>query len=209
MEHLPGPAFIKGLDGRLHFANFSLQELAKLPTSELIGKTIGDLWPEKGEVQAINDGWVRDNNRVLQTVETLPHLDGDHSYLVHKFPIPDGAGNPALIGGIAIDFTDRLRVNQKLARLSRIHALLSGINSAIVRTRTKESLLNEACRIAVDEGGFKLVWIGMVDDDESAKRSMTYASARVMEGRHDSSGARARLVDEVIRRDGYFVTSDP
>ncbi|MRV73097.1 EAL domain-containing protein [Duganella sp. FT92W] len=49
----------------------------------------------------------------------------------------------------------------KTARLSRIHAVLSGTNSAIVRIHQPQPLLQEACRIAVSHGGFGLAWIGV------------------------------------------------
>jgi len=57
------------------------------------------------------------------------------------------------------------REQAKTARLSRIHAVLSGTNSAIVRIRQPQPLLQEACRIAVAHGGFGLAWIGMADAD--------------------------------------------
>ncbi|SFU28528.1 EAL domain-containing protein [Pseudoduganella namucuonensis] len=53
----------------------------------------------------------------------------------------------------------------KTARLSRIHAVLSGTNSAIVRIRQPQALLQEACRIAVAHGGFGLAWIGLAGPD--------------------------------------------
>lgn len=52
----------------------------------------------------------------------------------------------------------------QIQRLNRIHAVLSGINSAIVRIRDRDTLLKEACRIAVELGGLRLAWIGFVDD---------------------------------------------
>src|SRR4029079_11831580 len=51
----------------------------------------------------------------IQTIETLQHDDGTlHYSLVNKFPIPsiDGAG--PLIGGMAIDVTDRKRAEESL-----------------------------------------------------------------------------------------------
>ena len=50
-------------------------------------------------------------------------------------------------------------------RLSRVHAMLSGVGSAIIRARSQEELFNEACRIAVREGHFALAWIGSVNGD--------------------------------------------
>ncbi|HEY0283822.1 MAG TPA: GAF domain-containing protein, partial [Vicinamibacterales bacterium] len=77
--------------------------------------------------------------------------------------IRDDAGNVVRLDGIARDITDLKHQEQRIARLSRIHAVLSGINSAIVRIRDRQKLLDEACRIAVDHGGFGMAWIGMLD----------------------------------------------
>src|SRR5690606_1668569 len=61
------------------------------------------------------------------------------------------------------DITERRMHEDKIARLSRIHAVLSGINAAIVRIREREELFREACRIAVEDGNFGVVWIGKYD----------------------------------------------
>ena len=164
MQHLPGPAFIKDLEGRLQFVNAAFERMADMDRDDLVGRTDQELWPELAESYMNNDRWVATHNRVLQALETRPQPDGTHSYFVHKFPIPGPAGGPAFIGCVAVDFTARLLAEQKLARLSRIHAFLSGINSAIVRTQDKQELLQDACRIAVEHGGFSLAWIALLDD---------------------------------------------
>ena len=61
------------------------------------------------------------------------------------------------------DVTERLQQQKKITRLSRIQAVLSGINSTIVRVRDRRELFREACRIAVEQGGFKMAWIGLVE----------------------------------------------
>lgn len=59
-------------------------------------------------------------------------------------------------------YVDQLEIQQrKVSRLSRIKSVLSGINSAIVRLRDRQALCVEACRIAVEEGGFAFAWIGL------------------------------------------------
>ena len=37
-----------------------------------------------------------------------------------------------------------------------------GVDHAIVHLADQDALLNEVCRVAVEPGGFKLAWIGMV-----------------------------------------------
>ena len=61
------------------------------------------------------------------------------------------------------DISTRRAHEQKIARLSRIQGVLSGINSAIVRIRDRKELFEEACLIAVDHGGFRMAWIGLID----------------------------------------------
>jgi diguanylate cyclase (GGDEF)-like protein len=61
------------------------------------------------------------------------------------------------------DITEHKLAEERINRLNRIYAVLSGINSAIVRIRELQPLFEEACRVAVESGRFVMVWIGIVD----------------------------------------------
>ena len=63
------------------------------------------------------------------------------------------------------DITLRKEQEQKIERLTRIHHVLSGINSAIVRIRDRGELFKEACRIAAQQGGFGIAWVGRYDPE--------------------------------------------
>jgi GAF domain-containing protein len=67
-----------------------------------------------------------------------------------------------VIGSQIGQFLARQEQQRHIARLNRIYAVLSGINSTIVRVRRREELFREACRIAVSAGGFRLAWFGLV-----------------------------------------------
>jgi diguanylate cyclase (GGDEF)-like protein len=72
-------------------------------------------------------------------------------------------------------YIKELEVQQeKIVRLSRIQAVLSGINSAIVRIRDRQSLFDEACRIAVDYGGFDTTWIGLIEENTPVMKPGAY-----------------------------------
>jgi diguanylate cyclase len=58
---------------------------------------------------------------------------------------------------------ERREHERKLTQLSRVHAVLSGINSAILRVHSRDDLFRDACRIAVGAGQFRMAWVGLVD----------------------------------------------
>jgi diguanylate cyclase (GGDEF)-like protein len=61
------------------------------------------------------------------------------------------------------EVAERKRVQERVLHLNRVYALLSGINSLIVRVTAREELCREACRLAIDAGRFKMAWIGLKD----------------------------------------------
>jgi diguanylate cyclase (GGDEF)-like protein/PAS domain S-box-containing protein len=70
-----------------------------------------------------------------------------------------------LLGSVATltDITERKKAADKVMHLNRVYAMLSGINELIVRVSGRDELFREACRIAVDKGGFRMTWIGIAD----------------------------------------------
>ena len=78
-------------------------------------------------------------------------------------PMHGDSAGPTRWFGTLQDVTEQKQAQQRISRLNRVHAVLSGINGLIVRVRDREELYREACRIAVQAGGFSLAWIGSVD----------------------------------------------
>ncbi len=52
---------------------------------------------------------------------------------------------------------------EQIERLNRAHQTLSGINQVLLRMRDRTGFLQEACRIAVEQGGLRMAWIGKVE----------------------------------------------
>jgi diguanylate cyclase (GGDEF)-like protein/PAS domain S-box-containing protein len=96
----------------------------------------------------------------------LRHAAGGIRWLDNNaLPLLDSQGAVVGYRGVARDITQRRLQQERIARLSRIQAVLSGINSTIVRVRDRRELFREACRIAVQQGGFRMAWIGLVEPD--------------------------------------------
>jgi len=74
----------------------------------------------------------------------------------------------AVVSGwqVARDRTERKRAEEKLKRLNRLYAMVTGISAAMVRVRDREDLFNRSCRTAVEHGEFEMAWIAVIDRNE-------------------------------------------
>ncbi|HET9403932.1 MAG TPA: GGDEF domain-containing protein [Burkholderiales bacterium] len=68
-----------------------------------------------------------------------------------------------VLQAVVRDFTERKKAESRIAYLNRVYAVLSGINTLIVRARDRDQLYTEACRIAVEQGGFRMSLLAIVD----------------------------------------------
>lgn len=55
---------------------------------------------------------------------------------------------------------------EELARMNRALRMLSNCNEALIRAEDEQHLLEHICRIAVEDGGYALAWVGFVAEDE-------------------------------------------
>jgi len=76
--------------------------------------------------------------------------------------VPDAQGRLRWFNTLQ-DVTEHKQGESRFARLNRVYAVLSGINTLIVRVRDRDELFREACRIAVEHGNFGTAWIGAFD----------------------------------------------
>jgi diguanylate cyclase (GGDEF)-like protein len=111
-----------------------------------------------------------------------------------------------VIGSQIGQFLARQEQQRHIARLNRIYAVLSGINATIVRVRGRDQLFRDACRISVRAGGFRLAWIGVVDEKTSSVKPVAWEGAGqdyiglmplgLDESRPDQFGLAGRAVKE-------------
>ena len=82
-----------------------------------------------------------------------------------------------LIVTIGRDITERKAQQERIERLTRVYAVLSGINALIVRASGRNELFHEACRIAVEAGRFRMAWIGVVNREAARVDPMAWNGA--------------------------------
>lgn len=86
----------------------------------------------------------------------------------------DDSGAPLRSVGTVQDITksklaeEEIRQNAKhIERLNRLLTMMSNVNQLIVREKCDEKVLDEACRIAVEDGKFELAWVAVPEENNS------------------------------------------
>ncbi len=72
------------------------------------------------------------------------------------------ADGPHVVGGL-FDVTEQERTRVELARKARALRLLTDTNQAMMRADDEATLLRVACQVAVEVGGYRMAWVGLVD----------------------------------------------
>jgi diguanylate cyclase (GGDEF)-like protein/PAS domain S-box-containing protein len=134
---------------------------------EIVGKTDFDLpWTrEQAEKFRADDREVMDNNAAKKHIflRRSSAAGGDAWVEINKIPLADGKKVFGVLGAYE-NITARVAAETKIKRLSDLYAALSQCNQAIVRCTSEEELFPQICRDAVQFGGIKMAWIGLVDE---------------------------------------------
>ncbi len=72
----------------------------------------------------------------------------------------------------------KFRENErKILRLNRVYSVLTRVNEAVVHFHDRMQLMQEICKIAVQEGGYAMAWIGFEDPKTSRIKSAVASGA--------------------------------
>jgi signal transduction histidine kinase len=85
----------------------------------------------------------------------------------------------------ARDITKRKQMEETLRQANRAYKVLSDCSHILVRATEETELLQKMCQIIVEEGGYRLAWIGFAEQDE-VKTVRPVAQAGYEEGYLDT-----------------------
>jgi diguanylate cyclase (GGDEF)-like protein/PAS domain S-box-containing protein len=170
------------------------------------------------------DSWQRLGAVIAKAAETgasydldleMIRADGATCWTTTRGEAIRGAdGTVVKLRGTVHDITEQRWAETKIRRFNRVYAVLSGINTLIVRTRDRQELFDEACRIAVEQGKFQLAWIGLLD--ANGVDVVPVARAGVDEGyldniqltARDDAPNRCEMVARALREKTVVVCND-
>jgi PAS domain S-box-containing protein len=190
LNTLPDPVWLKDVNGAYLACNARFEQLYGAKEADILGKTDFDfVSAEAAEFFRANDRAAIAAGKPCSNEEWLTFAADNHRELTEtiKTPVFNAANKLVGVLGIARDITQRKQAEEHIQGLNRIYAVLSGINEAIVRLREPQALFDEACRIAVELGGFRMAWLGMADPASGEVRPLAKA------GRVDSYLERVHI----------------
>src|SRR5688572_24606927 len=187
MENMPDGIYFKDLDLRFIKANAPIARMLKggLDASDLVRQRLSDL--SKGsraalKVEAEERSILRDGAQLVDVIREYGKDASRQWFSETKAPVRGASGTVIGLVGISRNVTDRIQAEnareiqqQRIARLTRIHAMLSGVNGAIVRIQERDRLLGEVCGLAVREG--QLASATITAFNEAAESFRVVASA--------------------------------
>ncbi|MFA6401193.1 MAG: PAS domain-containing protein [Salinivirgaceae bacterium] len=93
----------------------------------------------------------------------------------------DTSGQLISYNGVIKDITVRKQTDMEIFCMNRTLRMLSDVNQALIHISDEPTLLNEVCRIVVEEGEYRMVRVGFAENDE-AKTLHPVAHAGFKEG---------------------------
>lgn len=169
LDHIPGLIFYKDTKNNFVHVNKYVADAHHTTKEELENKSCFELYPEK-DAQA----YFEDDLKVISSGQPKLYFEepwetenGVRWVSTSKVPFVDIEGKIIGIIGISFDITERKQAEEEIKKAHRIYAVLSNINQTIVRVKDKQTIYDEACRIAVEDGKFRMAWIGMVDQQSN------------------------------------------
>lgn len=178
LDALPDLLFEMDLEGRYLAYHSPRTDLLAAPPADLLGKTLHQVLPVAVAdtcLAAVHEAQASGSSRGQQIELALP--DGLHWFELSVSSKPGLPGDAPTFIVLSRDITERKNAEIKIERLTRLYAALSQCNQAIVRCSDASELFPIICRDAVNFGGMKMAWIGMLDEaDQLLKPVASFGS---------------------------------
>jgi len=107
-EHSPNVIFLKDPQGRYLYVNKQFKRALGVSDEQIMGKRDDQVFSaEQAAAFQANDRRVVEGRVAMEFEETALQKDGQHTSIVHKFPLFDAEGQICAVGGIVTDITER------------------------------------------------------------------------------------------------------
>jgi len=188
INNIPQAVFWKDTESRYSGYNKSFSDLKGLQNlKDGIGKTIYELPVQTKED---SDSATKDDKEIigngiakLKYIENYLTPEGNKIHVeTSKVPLKDSNGKIFGLLGIFNDVTLQEKTKKNLIHVSRLYHILSHIYKLLNNLTTQQQFFDDICTSITDIGGFKLAWIGMLDDTTVTLSAFSGTSSEYLKG---------------------------
>jgi len=179
MELLPQIVFESDLNGKLTYVNKQAYKICGYDEEDEmkgVDSLILHLPQEKKKAVENSQGRIRGIQTESSTFSVIRKDGSAFPGLMYSNPIIKD-NKPVGMRGIIVDITEQKQAQEKVSHVARLYAFLSQINQAFVRIVSLEELLQTICQIAIEQGQFRMAWVGLLDEEDKNVKPFVYAGS--------------------------------
>ncbi|MBS1197614.1 MAG: domain S-box [Proteobacteria bacterium] len=151
-----------GSDGRFVEVSDAVERMTGYTRAELLGSSSADFWVDSTDRDRYR-AQLQEKGRVVDMEARFLTRSGEMRWGMLSGEMIEIDGMPHVLA-IIRDITERKLADARIRRLTQLYAALSQCNQAIVRSASPEALFAQICQVAVDFGGMKMAWVGLMDE---------------------------------------------
>ncbi len=172
-------------DGRFTFSSPSVRDLLGYGHHEILGRHAAEYIDAVDESRLQASFAELGNDAQPDKTVTLRwrHKTGKARWLERKLvALRDDDGTLRGMRGSDRDVTVRMAQEARIRRLNRALRFLSGASSAVIRLRDRQQLLKEACRLAVNVGGYSRATIYLLPGGAQDSKPLVHSYGSQRDG---------------------------
>lgn len=176
IDAMPDPLTELSAEGQILAVHTPRRDLLTRPAEEQVNRPVGEVLPAAAArvvlealAEAAREGF--SNGREIQ----VPVPGGTRWFELSVSKRSQPAQSQPRFLLLSRDITARKCDADQIHRLNQLYTALSRSNQAIARLEDGTALLREICQIAVEDGGMKMAWAGLLDPPGHQLRPVAWA----------------------------------
>jgi len=171
LEQGPSAVMITDPDGRIEFVNTQFTRMTGYQLQEVVGENPRLLKSPDQDPQAYESLWKRIIAKEMWQGELLNMKKSGEPYWssLSISPLCDAAGEVCNFVGVQYDITQRKQTEKRLAQVNRDLQTRYRFSEILASATGEITTLHQLCQVMVDEAGYRLAWVGFIDQGASKR----------------------------------------
>ena len=169
-DNAPAAYHVVDTRGFILQANHTEAAMLGYTKEEIVGRPIFDfILPEQRKEAEKRFGLKLEGQSIgMEADRIYVRKDGSKIYVSIDDRLEyDSAGKLLGVRTTMVDVSERKKTEKALRRVNRALKVLSDCNEAVVYATEESEFMKEVCRIIVQDGGYRLAWVGFKEQDNT------------------------------------------